>query len=79
MTVLFALLFKELPDVKIAWRDVWLGAAITTVLFLIGRFLIGEYACEPPVLLAEALGHPVVGHDFDVILVRADADVCGAR
>lgn len=40
---LFALIFKELPDAEIAWRDVMFGAAITTVLFAIGRFLISFY------------------------------------
>lgn len=43
VTVLFAILFKFLPDVKIAWRDVWTGAAATALLFTIGRFLIGLY------------------------------------
>jgi membrane protein len=41
--VLFALIFKELPDAEIAWRDVLLGAAVTTLLFAIGRFLISFY------------------------------------
>jgi membrane protein len=40
---LFAMIFKVLPDVEIAWRDVMLGAAITTLLFLLGRFLIDLY------------------------------------
>ncbi|GAB4450055.1 MAG: YihY/virulence factor BrkB family protein [Chloroflexi bacterium OHK40] len=40
---LFALIFKELPDAEIAWRDVLLGAAFTTILFAIGRFLISFY------------------------------------
>ena len=43
VTVLFAMIYKILPDVKIAWRDVWLGAAVTAVLFNIGKFLIGLY------------------------------------
>jgi membrane protein len=42
-TVIFALIFKVLPDVSIAWRDVWLGAAVTAVLFLIGQALIALY------------------------------------
>jgi membrane protein len=42
-TLLFAMMFKLLPDVKIAWRDVWLGAAVTAVLFIIGKFAIGLY------------------------------------
>jgi len=43
ITVLFALLFKVLPDVKLRWRDVWPGAALTAVLFTIGRYLIALY------------------------------------
>lgn len=43
ITVLFALLFKFLPDVELAWRDVWSGAVITSVLFSIGKFAIGLY------------------------------------
>lgn len=41
--VLFAMIFKYLPDVKIAWRDVWTGAVATALLFTIGKFLIGLY------------------------------------
>lgn len=43
ITVLFAMIFKILPDVSIAWRDVWLGAAVTSLLFSIGKWLIGLY------------------------------------
>ncbi|WP_031231661.1 YihY/virulence factor BrkB family protein [Asticcacaulis sp. YBE204] len=43
VTFLFAMTFKILPDVHIAWRDVWVGAAITAVLFSIGKQLIGLY------------------------------------
>lgn len=42
-TVVFGLIYKILPDVKIAWSDVWIGAAITSILFSIGRFLLGHY------------------------------------
>lgn len=42
-TLLFAAIFKLLPDAKIRWRDVWTGAAATAVLFVIGKFLIGLY------------------------------------
>ena len=41
--LLFALIFKLMPDAKVAWRDVWVGAGLTTVLFLIGKALIGLY------------------------------------
>ncbi len=43
ITLLFALIFKYLPDVKIAWGDVWVGAAVTSLLFVIGKFLISWY------------------------------------
>jgi membrane protein len=43
ITVLFALMFKILPDVKIRWRDVWIGAMATTLLFILGKFGLGVY------------------------------------
>ena len=43
ITVLFAMIFKILPDVKIPWSDVWVGSAMTAILFTIGKFLIGFY------------------------------------
>src|SRR5205807_5626110 len=42
-TVLFALIYKVLPDVRIAWRDVWVGAAFTALLFTAGKYLLGLY------------------------------------
>lgn len=42
-TGLFAMIYKILPSVRIAWRDVWVGAFVTAVLFEIGKFLIGLY------------------------------------
>ncbi len=42
-TVLFALMFKYLPDVVIEWGDVWFGAVVTSLLFSLGKFLIGLY------------------------------------
>jgi membrane protein len=43
VTVLFALLYKVVPDIDIEWRDVWIGAAVTSFLFSVGKFLIGLY------------------------------------
>jgi len=43
IVLLFAMIFRYLPDTKIAWRDVWTGAALTAILFLIGKFLLGLY------------------------------------
>lgn len=43
LVLLFAFMFKALPDVKIPWRSVWVGAVVTAVLFTLGKFLIGLY------------------------------------
>jgi membrane protein len=43
ITVVFAAMFRWLPDAEVAWRDVWLGAFMTAALFEIGKFLIGLY------------------------------------
>lgn len=40
-TGLFALIFKLLPDIKVTWRDVWLGAAVTALLFAVGKHILG--------------------------------------
>jgi membrane protein len=41
--LLFAMMFKILPDAKVQWRDVWIGALLTALLFTIGKFAIGLY------------------------------------
>lgn len=43
VTALFAAIFRWLPDAEIAWRDVWVGAAVTALLFTVGKTLIGLY------------------------------------
>jgi len=43
IVLLFAALFKVMPDAKISWRSVWVGATVTAVLFVLGKFLIGFY------------------------------------
>ena len=43
VTLLFALIYKFLPDVKIQWKDVWIGAIITSLLFGIGKDILGVY------------------------------------
>jgi membrane protein len=42
-TVMFAMAFKLLPHARPAWRDVWIGAVLTAVLFNVGKYLIGLY------------------------------------
>jgi membrane protein len=53
ITVLFALIYKVIPDVTIGWHDVWIGAAVTAVLFTLGKLAIGLY-----------LGHSSVASPF---------------
>lgn len=43
VTLLFAAIFKILPDIDNAWSDVWIGAAVTAALFTVGKSLIGMY------------------------------------
>jgi membrane protein len=43
ITVIFALIFKFIPDTRIPWRDVWMGAAVASILSTIGRVMIGIY------------------------------------
>jgi membrane protein len=43
ITFIIASINKFLPDIQIAWKDVWIGAAVTTILFMLGNFLIGLY------------------------------------
>ena len=42
-TGVFAMIYKLMPRVKVEWHDVWIGAAVTSLLFNVGRFLIGLY------------------------------------
>ena len=43
VVLFFALIFKFLPDVKIQWRDVWIGAVMTAIFFAIGKWALGLY------------------------------------
>jgi membrane protein len=43
ISALFAVTFKVVPDAKIRWHDVWIGAVVTAFLFTLGKFLIGLY------------------------------------
>jgi membrane protein len=53
VTVLFAMIFRFLPDAKVAWRGVWIGAAVTAFLFIVGKFGLSIY-----------LGKAAVGSSF---------------
>jgi len=43
ITVLFAAIFRYLPDIRVPWRDLWLGSAFTSFLFVLGKFLLAIY------------------------------------
>jgi len=43
ITLIFAMIFKVLPDAEVSWRDVWIGALVTAILFSIGRTILGQY------------------------------------
>jgi membrane protein len=47
-TILFAFIYRYLPDAHIAWRDVWIGALVTSLLFTSGKTLIGLYLGNAP-------------------------------
>jgi membrane protein len=53
MTAVFAMIYKIMPRVPIDWRDVWIGAAVTSLLFIMGKYLIGAY-----------IGHAAVTSSF---------------
>ena len=61
MTGLFAALFKLLPDAEVRWRDVWIGAAVTSLLFTVGRVLIGIYVGRAGIATAYGAAGSVVG------------------
>ena len=52
LTFLVAVIYKVVPAVRIAWRDVWVGAAVTSVLFTLGKWLIGWYLVHSSVTSA---------------------------
>ncbi|MFZ5451956.1 MAG: YihY/virulence factor BrkB family protein [Thermodesulfobacteriota bacterium] len=52
LVFLFAMLFKILPDVKISWGDVWMGGAITALLFALGKYLLGLYLARSTITSA---------------------------
>ena len=64
ITLMMAMIFKVLPDTDIAWRDVWVGAAVTSLLFTVGKMLIGLYLGKST--MASAYG---AAASFVVILV----------
>jgi membrane protein len=61
VTLLFALIYRVLPDVLVAWRDVWFGALTTAILFVVGKTLFGLY-----------LGHSSIGNELRGCRITGD-------
>ncbi|PZQ71538.1 MAG: YihY/virulence factor BrkB family protein [Variovorax paradoxus] len=93
-TLLFAMIFKFMPTAPIAWHDVWIGAAVTAVLFEVGKFVIGLYlgksgmnesyaaAGSLVVLLAwvyYAAQIFLLGAEFTKVYAHAHGSVAGAQ
>jgi membrane protein len=90
VTVMFALIYRYVPRVHVAWSDVWVGAAVTSVLFAIGKFAIGLYLGKSSVASAfGAAGSLVlvivwVYYSAQIFLFGAEftwvyAHACGSR
>jgi membrane protein len=58
--LIFAIMFRYIPDVVLRWRDVWVGAVLTTVLFGIGRYLIGLYLSQMDLINAYGVAGSLV-------------------
>lgn len=59
-TVLFAMIYKLMPQTKIDWKDVWIGAGVTAVLFEIGKFLISLYVGKTSVVSSLAAAGSII-------------------
>jgi membrane protein len=85
VTALFALMFKTLPDVRIQWRDVWVGAAVTAGLFTLGKFGLGIYLGSAGVSSAYGAAGSIVAlviwvyYSAQVLLVGAEFTEVYAR
>ena len=90
VTVLFALIFKLLPQAKVAWADVWIGAAVTAALFSAGRWLILLYLGKTTIVSLYGSAGPLVVillwafYASQILLLGAEftvvyASECGSR
>lgn len=85
ISALFALMFKTVPDVHIKWRDVWVGAAVTAALFVLGKFLLGLYLGSAGVSSAYGAAGSIVAlviwvyYSAQVLLIGAEFTEVYAR
>src|SRR4029078_10176810 len=61
VTILFAFLYRILPDVQIPWRDVWAGALLTSLLLSVGKWAIGLYLGRSVIAREDGTGGPHEG------------------
>ena len=69
LTLLFAVIYKVLPQTKIAWHDVWVGAVVTSILFMIGNCFLGIY-------IGGLSGAPAFGPAGSMVMVVVWAYYC---
>lgn len=85
ITALFAAMFKVVPDAKVSWRDVWVGAAVTALLFTLGKFLLGLYLGSAGVSSAYGAAGSIVAlviwvyYSSQVLLIGAEFTEVYAR
>ena len=60
ITFLFAMMFKLLPDLPVRWRDVWIGAAITALLFDVGKTVLGFYLARTRIISSYGAASSIV-------------------
>lgn len=89
-TILFATIFKVLPDAKIKWRDIFIGAVTTAILFMLGRFIIGYYlqkssinntfgAASSIIIILSWIYYSAIILYFGAAFTRANALIRGRR
>jgi membrane protein len=90
ITAVFAMIFKILPNATIRWRDVWIGAVMTALLFLIGKWALGIYLGSGTAASAYGAASSLITmllwiyYSSQILLFGAEftqvyADRCGAR
>lgn len=90
IAVLFAMIFKFVPDAKIHWRDVWIGGVLTAVFFLVGKWALGIYLASGAAASAYGAASSLITlllwvyYSAQILLFGAEftqvyADQCGSR
>jgi membrane protein len=61
LSLLFAIIFKVLPDAHVSWRNVWMGSLVTSALFALGKYVIGQYMARSGIASAFGAAGALVG------------------